>query len=292
MLFGVYMLHESIKYAIINLIGKEMSVLVQKEHYMERIQRDGYAFMGHEYCKPEHRFGPSIREVFLVHFILRGKGRLITEEGEFTLDAGEGFLIHPGEVTTYIADSDDPWEYLWVGVAATKENEQLLRRHGLEAGVHCFVYRDEREVIPYFKEFIEGSTLFEYEYAQGAFFLLMSTVEEVHWALRPKGDRYLQMCYDYMESAYGDSLTVEALAEHLNVSRSYLYRVFKAAMGVSPQRAILDFRLEKASRLIEKGNISLTEIALSCGFCDLSHFSKAYKDKYGFRPKLGKEMSG
>lgn len=258
---------------------------------MEQLQREFHAFMGHEYCEKEHRYGPAIRDCYLVHFVLRGRGRLITEEGEFSLDAGEGFLIHPGEVTTYIADADDPWEYLWVGVDATKENEHLLRRHGLETGVHCFVYRDEREVLPYLKGYIEDDTLYDYEYAQGAFYLLMSTVEVVQWEHRPRGDRYLQMCYGYMENAYSETLTVEALASHLNVSRSYLYRIFKSAMGVSPQRAILDFRLEKASQLIGKGNISLTEIALSCGFCDLSHFSKAYKDKYGIRPKLGKEIS-
>ena len=45
------------------------------------------------------------------------------------------------------------------------------------------------------------------------------------------------------------------------------------------------------ARLIEKGNISLTEIALSCGFCDLSHFSKAYKEKYGIRPKVEKSRA-
>ena len=245
---------------------------------MDFSQRDHHAFMGHEYCQPKHRFGPAIRNGYLIHFVLRGKGKLHTEEGEFSLDAGEGFLIHPGEVTTYIADADDPWEYLWVGVDSTKENEAILRRHGLESGVHCFVYRDDKEVIPYLKNIIESSTLYRYEYAQGAFYWLMSTVEEVRSEHITQGDRYLQMCYDYMEHIYSEELTVERLASYLNVSRSHLYRVFKSTLGISPQQAILDFRLEKAARLVEKGNISLTEIAL---------FSKAYKKKYNHRPKSG-----
>ena len=258
---------------------------------MELTEQGYRAFIGHEYCISGHRYGPAIRDCYLIHFVIRGTGRLITEEGEFSLDGGEGFLIHPGEVTTYIADDADPWEYLWVGVGATKEHELMLRRHGLESGVHCFVYRDEREVLPYLKTNVEDSVLYRNEYAQGAFYLLLSTVEEVESGHRSKGDHYLQMCYDYMENVYGEDLTVERLASHLNVSRSYLYRVFKAELGVSPQRAILEFRLEKAARLIEKGNISLTEIALSCGFCDLSHFSKAYKEKYGIRPKVEKSRA-
>lgn len=246
---------------------------------------NGRAFMGHAACEPSHRYGPAIRDCFLLHFIIKGKGRLQTEDGEFELEQGEGFFIIPGEVTTYTADAADPWEYLWVGVGATKEMEGVLRRHGLESGVHCFVYRDKDDLIPYLKQLTEENTLYNYEQAQGAFYLLMSTVEEEPAGRVDKGDRYLQMCYDYMENAYSDSLTVESLAAHLNVSRSYLYRIFKAGLGISPQRAILNFRLEKAALLVEKGGISLTEIALSCGFCDLSHFSKAYKERYHCRPK-------
>ncbi|MBQ8381857.1 MAG: helix-turn-helix domain-containing protein [Clostridia bacterium] len=246
---------------------------------------NGRAFMGHQQCPCWHRFGPAIRDHFLLHFIIKGKGKLQTEDGEFALEQGEGFFIIPGEVTTYTADPDDPWEYLWVGVGATKENEAVLRRHGLESGVHCFVYRDKDELIPYLKRLTVETTLYNYEQAQGAFYLLMSTVDEEPVERMDKGHRYLQMSYDYMENAYSDSLTVESLAEHLNVSRSYLYRIFKSGLGISPQRAILNFRLEKAALLVEKGGISLTEIALSCGFCDLSHFSKAYKERYRSRPK-------
>ena len=256
---------------------------------MERTGQGGLAFLGHEECAPGHWCGPSIRSFFLIHFVIKGKGKLITETGEFYLDSGEGFFIHPGEMTTYIADQEDPWEYLWIGVGATKENEMLLRRHGLESGVHCFVYQDDNDLIPYLRSLAYNQTVWRYEWVQGAFYFLMSTVEEITPEHSNKSDHYLQMCYDYMENTYGDELTVERLAEHLNISRSHLYRVFKSALGISPQRAIVDFRLEKASQLMEKENISLTEIALSCGFCDLSHFSKAYKEKHNRRPRRERE---
>ncbi len=252
---------------------------------------NGRAYLGHEQCSSAHRFGPAIRREFLLHFVIRGKGRLQTEDGEFYLEEGEGFLIFPGEITTYIADKDDPWEYLWVGVDASKEAESALRRHGLEKGVHCFVYRDRHEVIPYLQSLIpeDAETLYDYEQAMGAFYLLISTVTMEESDRSAKGARYIQMCYDYMEHAYTDALTVESLAERLNVSRSYLYRIFKQELGISPQRAILDFRLDKASMLVDRGGISLTEIALSCGFCDLSHFSKAYKARYHSRPKSAQQ---
>ena len=246
------------------------------------------AFLGHECCRKGHRFGPAIREYFLLHFVIRGKGRLYTRQGEYTLEKGEGFLLSPGEVSTYVADKDDPWEYVWVGVGATNETEEILRRHGLEIGAHCFVFHDEAGVIPTLIGLVSNYQLNSYEQAMGAFYLLMGTValEENERS----GGRYLEKCYDYMEKHYTDALTVEAMAKHLHMSRSYLYRIFKQNLGISPQRAILNFRLEKASMLVERGGIPLTEIALSCGFYDLSHFSKAYKERYEQYPKAEKEQ--
>lgn len=245
---------------------------------------NGRGFIGHQSCPEGHRFGPAIRDCFLLHFILRGKGLLRTEEGEFSLEEGEGFLIFPEEVTTYMADKENPWEYLWVGVDANSETEAVLYRHGLEKGVHCFLYKDHDGVLEYLKSITANRSLYDNEKALGAFFLLMSTVAVEEQNATAKAAGYLQRCYDYMESTYSDHLTVEGMAEHLNISRSYLYRIFKQELGLSPQRVILNFRLEKAVMLMEKSHASLTDIALSCGFCDLSHFSKAYKEKYHSPP--------
>lgn len=247
-----------------------------------------HGFMGHQICVAGHRFGPAIRDCYLLHFVLRGKGILRTEEGEFFLEEGEGFLISPDEVTTYIADGENPWEYFWVGVDANSESEAVLYRHGLEKGVHCFWYRDQDQLLPYLKSMAAEQTVYDNEKAMGAFYLLMSTLAIRENYGTVKGDNYLQRCYDYMESTYADRLTVEGMAACLNISRSYLYRIIKQELGLSPQRMILNFRLEKAAALMEKSNASLTDIALSCGFCDLSHFSKAYKDKYHIRPGEGK----
>ena len=239
-------------------------------------------FLGHQFCEKGHRFGPAIREYFLLHFIIRGKGRLFTQQGEFALEKGEGFLISPGEVTTYVADENDPWEYLWVGVGATNETAEALRLHGLAPGTHGFVYRDNGGIIPFLTQLAAFSDLTYYDQAMGAFYLLLGTVALDKNENAQK--QYLQKCYNYMEKTYSDQLTVESMAEHLQISRSYLYRLFKQNLGISPQRAILNFRLDKAAALIKRGGIPLTDIALSCGFYDLSHFSRAYKERFQKQP--------
>ena len=67
---------------------------------------------GVEACAPGHSFGPAVREYFLLHYVVRGKGIFRRGKREYTLQAGEIFVIRPGEVTYYEADMRDPWEYM------------------------------------------------------------------------------------------------------------------------------------------------------------------------------------
>ena len=69
---------------------------------------------GWERCEPLHSFGPHIRNHYLFHYIISGKGILHSNGNQYQLQAGMGFLIVPNEVTTYLADEHDPWEYAWI----------------------------------------------------------------------------------------------------------------------------------------------------------------------------------
>ena len=71
-------------------------------------------YSGHQKCEPSQRWGKGVREQFILHFIVSGKGTYITPEGSFSLSAGDVFLIRPLTEIEYFADNDDPWEYYWV----------------------------------------------------------------------------------------------------------------------------------------------------------------------------------
>ncbi|NLD87218.1 MAG: helix-turn-helix transcriptional regulator [Clostridiales bacterium] len=93
----------------------------------------------------------------------------------------------------------------------------------------------------------------------------------------------------YIEENYYRELTVENLASHTGVNRSHLYRIFKSTMGVSVQQYILEYRLSRAKALLFTADLSMSEIAASCGFPDQSHFSRAFKSLYGDSPRMYKK---
>ena len=83
---------------------------------------------GYEKCEPLHSFGPYVRNNYLFHYVMSGKGCLHAndEAGNTTyyeIEAGNGFIIEPGYVNTYYADNDQPWEYIWVEFGGLRAKE-------------------------------------------------------------------------------------------------------------------------------------------------------------------------
>lgn len=72
-------------------------------------------FSGHEQTPPSHACGPGVWPHYLLHYVLSGCGTFRSGGKAWHLSAGDGFLIFPGTVSAYAADSLSPWEYCWIG---------------------------------------------------------------------------------------------------------------------------------------------------------------------------------
>jgi DNA-binding response OmpR family regulator len=76
----------------------------------------------------------------------------------------------------------------------------------------------------------------------------------------------------------------DGLAVEMNLSRSQLYRKVKAMTGDTVFSFVTEVRLERAKLLLSKGGQSIKEIALSCGFSDMSYFARTFKSAFGRTP--------
>jgi transcriptional regulator GlxA family with amidase domain len=87
-----------------------------------------------------------------------------------------------------------------------------------------------------------------------------------------------------MEANVAEPLNLDKLADVAGVSARQLNRLFNEKLGRSTMRYYRDLRLDKAQSLLRNSPLSMTEIALACGFASSSHFSRAYSESFGQPP--------
>jgi signal transduction histidine kinase/ligand-binding sensor domain-containing protein/DNA-binding response OmpR family regulator len=80
-------------------------------------------------------------------------------------------------------------------------------------------------------------------------------------------------------------LNVLSLSQEIGMSKSNLYRKITKLTGMSPVEFIRYIRLQAAAGMIAKEGLNVSEAAYSCGFNDLSYFSKSFKKQFGSSPK-------
>ena len=90
---------------------------------------------------------------------------------------------------------------------------------------------------------------------------------------------------EYISQHYQEDLSVAELAEKFHMSYSYFAAIFKEYYGQTCKEMVLTVRLQKAEDLLQFTDFDLTYISQETGFCDCSHFIKAFKQKYGVTPR-------
>jgi AraC-like DNA-binding protein len=88
-----------------------------------------------------------------------------------------------------------------------------------------------------------------------------------------------------MEANFCHNLPLSTFAQLCHRSLSSFKREFRKRYATSPGKWLLDRRLEHSVSLLQTTSMSITEIMLECGFEDLSHFSRAFKEKFGRPPR-------
>ena len=106
-----------------------------------------------------------------------------------------------------------------------------------------------------------------------------------------KSREYEDIIYDklkrslaYLEENYADNISVEVVAAISNYSESHFSKLFKRLTGMSFAQYLKNYRLEMAADQLMNSAEKVSEIALSCGFSNLSYFSRAFCHKYGVTP--------
>ncbi len=225
---------------------------------------------------------------YSIHFILEGAGVYYIGDKQYHLHAGQGFMLFPNVPCRYTADSDTPWKYIYVSfVGAGCTN--LLYYAGISGDKPVFDYELDEEIrIELHSMVYAGRDMRRKGYdVTGYFMLIISHLIFAH-RNRVKNNMLSQHCVEtavlYIEDNYSNKVCIQDMADYLGIDRTYLYRLFKQELGVSPTQYLLSYRLERAEVMLKYAEIPICDIAVACGFFDQSHFSRAFSQRYDMSP--------
>jgi AraC-like DNA-binding protein len=85
-------------------------------------------------------------------------------------------------------------------------------------------------------------------------------------------------------------IPIGQVAEECGLSVRHLARAFRQSTGVPPHRWLLDRRVERAKELLPNSDLSLSDVALACGFGDQSHFTRTFTAKVRLSPGLWRRL--
>lgn len=103
--------------------------------------------------------------------------------------------------------------------------------------------------------------------------------------LKDATTRNIKTVLDYISDNYRNPITVEELADSVNLSKHYFMRFFKKYMGMTCIEYINEYRLNVASNLLLTTGMQITEVSCRIGISNLSYFNRIFKKKYHMTPK-------
>ncbi len=224
---------------------------------------------GTEKCKPNHSFKYAYTDFYIIHYVSKGCGKVYYENECYPVKKDEIFIIKPNGVYTYVADENDPWEYIWVHF-----NGELAEKFRMLDVVEKFKANT-------FTEMLEVQELenTRSEFLTGKLYEVITVLFE---NTNSKSD-YVKTVADYIKSNYMKKLYVEEIADNLNINRRYLSRIFKERKGVTIQQYIINYKIKKSCELLKRG-FKVSEVATLVGYDDTFTFSKIFKKTAGCSP--------
>src|ERR1700691_359819 len=103
---------------------------------------------------------------------------------------------------------------------------------------------------------------------------------------KPLAGWKMRRVIDFIEDNLEGDLSLQAMAEEVDISPLYLARAFKAAVGQSPHQYVLARRIERAKELLRNTDLPVVDVALSSGFSSQSHLSHWFIRQVGVSPAV------
>lgn len=175
----------------------------------------------------------------------------------------------PNELAMYAEDDDG----VWMGRMAAPRDALVAA----EQITRCSISQDAGSL------FIEGKALELFAFILDR--LAKSAARPAEPRLRSTDRKRVQTARDAMIDDIARNWTIAELARAAGVNEKKLKLGFKELYGVSVYKYLQDYRMKVAGRILKDGDTNVTEISMTVGYANPSHFAKLFRRYYGTTPR-------
>lgn len=249
-----------------------------------------YAYYPVDKYNPKYQMMHHWHKEFELILIRKGKFTLKLDNNTKVLNEGDFAIISPGVIHGGIAE-DAVYECLVFSADALKydkTNKRVLPSQ-------IIVNTDFGEYSNTIKEYIDKAFFsvkhrtigFDLRFYSSILNIFATILENnLYTKSSERNNKFLafENTIKFIEENYSRNITLDELAKNSNLSRKYFSEYFKKITGKGPIEYINKFRIEQACQMLIDTNLNITEIALDCGFNNLSYFIKAFKEEKNITP--------
>lgn len=220
------------------------------------------------------------------------KGTLTIREGQtvFCVHAGESLLLWPQRSHIGVGQFPADLKFYWLHFEVTAENDASLTEPLLAIPQHARV-SEPQYIISLFRQFLREQENIHRSVALELILLLILQQISAAASEQPAdspGNALAWKAQQIIHTQFHLPISASTLAKELHCNADYLGRVFRSAFRLTLTEALHRQRVRAAEKLLISDSLSLTEVAIKCGFNDVGYFRKIFRKHTSLTPAAWK----
>jgi len=245
-----------------------------------------FCYCGYEDCSADFNVGPNVRTCWLIHLVVKGRGYYITNGKKYELNAGDIFVIFPN-----FTDEENPWSFYWFAFNGSLA-AHYLKKMQLTIQNPVTPVKEYAEMAKAVDKLIRVTTPDSFRNSLFISAYLSEILGIMYQQLLSGGDTvslagkrdYIEKAVLFIEYNYFKDIASVDVANYVNLERTYFSKIFKKETGLSPQKYIINYRIQQALKLLKTTDYSAAYIAQSVGFPNINYFFRKFKSELGITP--------
>lgn len=237
-----------------------------------------------ENLKPGARYGPVIRDVYIIECCIWGAGTVIINGREFPFKANTCFVLMPGDTVIHTTDTVESRKCIWCAIDGFSL-KNVFQQAGISSETPFAPSESFNEILLQIKKITEmrndADPGTDFRRAGCIYNILGALLKETNVSNK---NSWIQKAIGIMETRYHEDISIEDIARETGLDRTYFSTLFRKKTGFSPHSYLTQLRIKKASTLLTINNSTVSEIAVSVGL-DPQNFSRFFKKATGKTPK-------